>query len=143
MAEILSDDTFGRLKWDALLDCWLGGVDRPPGLHTEVAIWLPNGDLAAGLRLAHSSLEWLLSHEEQARFATATAMVEVYNDFWRNESEPISATEFVNRIELARIGFQDDGSLLLSYDGHDMFGGHMIDATFDADRSFRRASLVG
>ena len=39
--------------------------------------------------------------------------------------------------------FKDDGSLLLSYDGRDMFGGHVIDGLFKPYRSFRSAALVG
>ncbi|QEL14141.1 DUF2262 domain-containing protein [Limnoglobus roseus] len=143
MGEPLHDETFGRLEWDAVLKCWLGGIDWPPGLYTEVAIWLPNGDLAAGLHQARESLNWLRGHEEQARLAVAAEMVKVYNDAWRDEDEPITAAEFAGRTELARIGFEDDGSLLLSYDGRDMFGGHVIDGVFDADRSFSGGKLIG
>lgn len=143
MAEPFNDETFGRLEWDPVLNCWLGGIDWPLGLHTEVAIWLPDGDIAAGLRQARESLDWLRRHEDQARRAVAKEMVEVYNDAWRDEDEPITAAEFARRTELLRIGFEDDGSLLLSYDGHDMFGGHVIDGVFEANRSFRGANLVG
>jgi hypothetical protein len=141
--ESFHDETFGRLKWDASLNCWLGGIDWPPGLHTEVAIWLPDGDLAAGLAQARASLDWLQEHEEQARTAVAGEMAEVYNDAWSDEGEPVTADEFARRIELLRIGFEADGTLLLSYDGRDMFGGHVIDGVFKADRSFGGATLVG
>jgi hypothetical protein len=56
MVEPIHDETFGPLEWDPLLDCWLGGIDWPPGLHTEVAIWLPDGDSPAGLRQAREGL---------------------------------------------------------------------------------------
>jgi hypothetical protein len=42
-----------------------------------------------------------------------------------------------------RIGFGEDGSLLLSYDAGEMFGGHVVDAEFGPDRSFLGAGLVG
>jgi hypothetical protein len=143
VTEPFHDETFGRLEWDPLLDCWLGGIDWPPGLYTEVAIWLPDGDLAAGLHQARESLAWLRAHEEHARQAVASRMLGVYNDGWRREDEPITEAEFIRRIELMRIGFEDDGSLLLSYDDRDMFGGHAIDGIFKADRSFDAAHLVG
>lgn len=143
MADSLHDATFGRLEWDPLLECWLGGIDWPPGLHTEVAIWLPAGDAAAGLRQARDSLDWLRHHEQETRRAVAAEMTEVYNDAWRAEEEPLTADEFAHNIELLRIGFEGDGSLLLSYDAQDMFGGHVIDGVFKADRSFSGASLVG
>ena len=143
MAEPFHDEMFGRLVWDPVLDCWLGGIDWPPGLHTEVAIWLPNGDLVAGLRQARESLDWLRQNEERARLAVAAEMAEVYNDVWRGEDKPITVAEFARHTELVRVGFEDDGSLLLSYDGRDMFGGHVIDGVFEADRSYKGSNLVG
>ncbi len=143
MVEPIHDETFGRLEWDEVLNCWLGGIDWPPGLHTEVAIWLPAGNLDVGLRQARASLDWLQQNEEHARRCIAGELLEVYNDIWRDEDKPIAEDEFIRRTELVRIGFLDDGSLLLSYDGRDMFGGHVIDGFFEADRSFRGANLIG
>jgi len=139
----VNDAMFGVLNWDDGLNCWLGGIDWPPGLHTEVAIWQPGDDAAAGRRMAGEGLVWLKANEEYARRCVARQMVEVYNDVWRDEEDPISEDEFISRTELVRIAFWDDGSLLLSYDGGDMFGGHIIDGDFGADRSFRGANLVG
>jgi hypothetical protein len=141
--EPIHDETFGWLEWDPVLSCWLGGIDWPAGLHTEVAIWVPDGELAAGLRRARENLAWLKRNEENARRYVAGEMLEVYNDAWRDEDEPITEDEFIHRTELVRVGFYDDGSLVLSYDGRDMFGGHVIDGDFGADRSFRGANLVG
>jgi hypothetical protein len=143
MSAPIHDETFGWLKCDSMLNCWLGGIDWPPGLHTEVAIWLPGGQLAVGLRQARDGLVWLQRNEEHARRCVASKMLEVYNGAWRGEDEPITEDEFTARIELVRIGFQGNGSLLLSYDGRDMFGGHVIDSLFEADRSFRDATLIG
>jgi hypothetical protein len=143
MAQAIFNDVFGRLEWDGQLDCWLGGIDWPPGLHTEVAIWQPGQDVAAGLRMARDGLDWLQCCEEQARRQVAEALIEDYNDAWSQEPEPTTEDEFMGRIELVRIGFVEDGSLLLSYDAGEMFGGHMIDAEFAADRSFRGTGLVG
>jgi hypothetical protein len=143
MTEPIHDETFGRLTWDPLLECWLGGIDWPPGLHTEVAIRLPDDDLAVGLRRAREGLDWLRHNEEETRQLVAGKMLDVYNNAWRGEAGPVTEDEFTRRIELVRIGFEDDGSLLLSYHAGNMFGGHVIDGFFWADRSFRGANLVG
>jgi hypothetical protein len=142
MAEAIFNDVFGRLEWDDELGCWLGGIDWPPGLHTEVAIWLSD-DVAAGLRMAREGLEWLQDHEGQARGCVAEEMLEVYNDAWSDEEVPLTRAEFFRRLELVRIGLEEDGSLLLSYDAGELFGGHLVDAEFGPDRSFRGADLVG
>jgi hypothetical protein len=143
MVEPIHDETFGQLEWDEVLSCWLGGIDWPPGLHTEVAVWLPEGAGTTGLQQARESLDWLKRNEQSARRCVASEMLVAYNDAWWGEDEPITEDEFVGRIELVRIGFEDDGSLLLSYDAQDMFGGHVLDGSFAADRSFRGANLVG
>lgn len=132
---------FGHLRWDSFLDCWLGGIDWPPGLHTEVAIWVPNRDSTAGLCLAHDGLVWLQQHEAIARRYVAVELLELYNESWRTEATPISLEQFMRRTELVRIGFCDDGALLLSYDGRDLFG-RVIDADFSPDRAFRGCRLV-
>jgi hypothetical protein len=142
MVEPIRDETFGRLEWDELLNCWLGGIHWPPGLYTEVVL-SPPGQTDTGFQKAREGLAWLQSHEEHARRCVASEMLVVYNDAWRDEEEPLSEDEFIRRIELARISFGEDGSLLLSYDGRDLFGGHVIDVQFDADRSFRGTMLIG
>jgi hypothetical protein len=143
MAGAFFNDVFGRLTWDDNLGCWLGGIDWPPGLHTEVAIWVPAGDLLAGLRLAREGLEWLQEDEEgQACRCVAAEILEIYNDNWQDE-EPITEDQLVRYLELVRIGFWEDGSLLLTYDAGDLFGGHLIEGEFGPDRTFRGAGLVG
>jgi hypothetical protein len=143
MAEAFFNDVFGRLEWDGRLGGWLGGIDWPPGQNTEVVIWLPGDDVAGGLRAAAEGLEWLQDHEGQARRSVAEEMLEVYNDAWLEEGGPLTAAELFRRLELLRVGFEEDGSLLLSYDAGDLFGGHVVDAEFGPNHSFRGAGLVG
>jgi hypothetical protein len=143
MAEAFFNDVFGRLTWDGELGCWLGGIDWPPGMHTEVAIWLPGDDLAGGLRMASEGLEWLQAHEGQARRCAAEEMLEVCNNAWLGEEGPLTGAELFRRLELVRIGLEEDGSLLLTYDAGESFGGHLVDAEIGPDRSFRGADLVG
>src|SRR5437660_731567 len=127
MPAAIHNDVFGRLEWDDQLGCWLGGIDWPGDLYTEVAIWHPDSDVVAGLRMACDSLDWLQSQEEHARRCVAWEMVEVYNRSWSEEPFPITSDDLCGRIELVRIGFIEDGSLLLTYDPGDLFGGHVID----------------
>src|SRR3954467_6162761 len=126
MTQAIYSDVFGRLEWDPQLGCWRGGIDWPPGLHTEVAVWHPGEDVVAGLRTAGEGLSWLHYQEEHARRLVAAAMLEVYNDAWRGDEEEIVEDDLLGRLELAWVGFEEDGSLLLSYDAGEMFGGHFI-----------------
>ncbi len=142
MGEAIFNDVFGRLEWDRELGGWLGGIDWPPGRHTEVVLWLTD-DVAASFRQAREGLEWLQDREGLARGQVAEEMVEVYNEAWADEEGPLTRTEFFHRLELVRIAFEEDGTLLLTYDAGDLFGGHLVDAEFGPDRSFRGADLVG
>jgi hypothetical protein len=142
MAAIFND-VFGRLTWDGQLDCWLGGIDWPPGCHTEVAIWQPGDDVASGLGMAREGLDWLQGHEGHVRRCVAGKLLAVYNGAWCGDEGPLSEAAFLRRLELVRIGFEEDGTLLLSYDSQGLFGGHLIDAEFGPDRSFRGAHLIG
>src|SRR6516164_2489003 len=107
MAEAFFNDVFGRLTWDSNLGCWLGGIDWPPGQHTEVAIWVPDGDLLAGLRLAREGLEWLQADEGDICRCVAAEILEVYGDLWRDEEEPITEDQLARRLELVRVGFEE------------------------------------
>ncbi len=141
MSGALYNDIFGRLTWDDEHGCWRGAIDWPPGLQTEVAIWQPGADVAAGLRTARDGLDWLQTEDEHALRCVAGQLLHVYNTAWRQDEEPLAEDEFIRRIELLWIGFGDGGELLLSYDDGGLFGGHIIDAEFGPDRSFRGARL--
>jgi hypothetical protein len=70
-------------------------------------------------------------------------MVTTYNEAWRGEAAPLDADQLARRLELARIGFGADASMLLSYAAGDLFGGHVVDALLDPARTVSRAVLVG
>ncbi len=143
MAATIISDVFGRLTWDDELGCWTGTIDWPPGRHTAVAIWHPDTDVVAGLRMACDNLAWLKENDEDALRCVAGVLVDVYNDEWRDDAEPLTEDEFLRRLELVRIAFGEDGSLLLSYDASDLFDGNIVDGLFGPDGSFRGADLVG
>jgi hypothetical protein len=137
------NDVFGRLTWDERAGCWVGEIAWPEGLQTEVLLCHPGTDIAAGLRSARASLDWLKDSEEDARRCVAGQLLHVYNSAWREEVVPITEDEFVERLVPARIVFGADGELLLTYDGgEEMFGGQYVDAEFGPDGSFRGAKLV-
>jgi hypothetical protein len=137
------NDVFGRLTWDEQSSCWVGEIDWPPGLRTEVLLCHPGPDIAAGLRGARASLDWLKTSEEDARRCVAGQLLHVYNTAWRDEELPVSTEDFIARLELVRIVFGAEEELLLTYDGgEEMFNGQYIDAEFSRDGSFRGARLV-
>jgi hypothetical protein len=145
MADTFDDAVFGRLTWDAQLNCWLGGIDLTQGFHTEITVSGTEADRFMGFPAARESWAWLRAHEPEARRQVAAEMVVLYNDSWTDEDEPITAEQFADRIELIRASLGEDGSVLLSYgDGPtSMFGGHLLDAVFGPDKAYRGTHLIG
>lgn len=146
MAETIINDVFGRLTWDAYVLCWQGELSWPDGTDTKVSIFQEDDeDVAAALRRARDSLDWLQSHERHVRWCIAWALLEVYNDSWRKDPEPLTADEFVRRLSLrlTAAGFMQDGSLLLTYVDPELFPRRDIAADFEPDRSFSEAQLYG
>jgi hypothetical protein len=140
----IHEEVLGPLEWDDEFGCWVGGINWPGELHTELLVCCPGGDVAAGLRQARDGLDWLTGNEEHARSCVAGEMCSIWNLAWRQaDEERMSENEFTDFIELLRIAFLEDGSLLLSYDAGDLFGEHVIDADFNPERSFQSARLVG
>jgi hypothetical protein len=139
MAEAIFSDVFGRLTWDNHLGCWLGGIDWPLGRHTEVAIWQADEEVASALRRAGDGLDWLRTHEAHARLRIAAELAEV-DTSWQDEEAVWE--EFSRCLELIRIEFDEDGSLLLSYNPGELFGGQVLEAEFGPDRSFLGAGLI-
>ena len=145
MTDTHEDPLFGRLIWDEQLDCWLGGVDLTPDFYVEITIAGTDADRFAGFEVARESLSWFRSHELEARRQVAAEMAELYNHAWTDEDEPVSVEEFAGRIGLNRVSFEEDGSLLLSYDDGpmSMFCGHLMDAQFGPDKAYLNATLIG
>jgi hypothetical protein len=143
MAAKIHEEVLGPLEWDDQLGCWIGGIDWPGDWCTEILVCCPDGDVPAGLRQARDGLRWLEANEEHARRCVAGAMCNVWNLAWRGDEERMDEHEFMDCIELVWIRFEEDGSLLLSYDPGDLFGGHVVDGEFSRGRAFQGAHLVG
>jgi len=144
-----------RLVWDDQLRRWEGDVTFPSGRIVDVAIDLPdeqsydspetqetfNGVQAA----SRPFLLWFLEQEKELYDIVAAEMVILYNDAWTDEPE-ITAEEFASRIEMVHLSFQTDKkSFILSFsDGEmKMFGGHLIDASFNEEGRLEDCNLIG
>ena len=145
VVDTFEDPTFGLLEWDRQLNCWIGGVDLRPGFHVEITVSGTEEDRFMGFPAAKDNLAWLRGHEPDARRQVAAGMVELYNDAWTDEDEPVPVEEFSSRIGLLRASLGEEGALLLSYsDGPtSLFGGHLLDAEFGPSREYRGTHLIG
>jgi hypothetical protein len=94
---------------------------------------------------AHLIVAWLRASEVEAYGIVSRAMLKLYHDTWSDEP-PISAEEFTVRIELVNVSMPSDGNTFILWftDGEmEMFGGHIIEASFGADYQPRSAHRLG
>jgi hypothetical protein len=146
MSEAIFNDVFGRLTWDDRVGCWRGEIEWSAGQDVGVSLWHPGYDVARGLRLAGDSLAWLQAHELDARRLLAEEIYEGCSDAWEDDEDegkdPVTVTSIFRRLALMRIGFGEDGSLVLTYDVAELLAGQLVDAEFAPDRTFQGAYLV-
>ncbi len=81
--------------------------------------------------------------------AVQTKLLELYNDGWRQEDEPVlSEEEFSAQLEwqLLKINASDVVPIEFWYDPgelYESFGGHVVSVEVDAELQFRGANLIG
>ncbi|MBC7808336.1 MAG: DUF2262 domain-containing protein [Akkermansiaceae bacterium] len=136
---------FGFLYWDDNSDQWEASVEILPG--RKVGVFLSPDDKgdAEAIATGQAFLEWLTTHESDAREYAAREMAEGAEE-WRDPDvvpDEITYETFAARITLSEISIEADGTATLWYDDDDMFGGHVITVSINNTRTFVRAEMMG
>ena len=115
-------------------------------------------DAAAFARRIVAALD---DHDRRARDAAALALLDTYNDNWRDDDDddddddderigpggsapPLSAAAFVQRLTLYALNVANNESADLFYSDDGMFGGHsVVVGTSDGGATWPDADLVG
>ncbi len=136
------DPIFGELTWEDHLEWWTGQVTVTPDHSIQVALSTPEDGLETLLGQAHPLLAHIRQEEADLRQATAEALLELYNTAW-NEGPAIDGARLAACITLQAVTFYPDGSAELFYDDGDLFAGHMLLVSLDADGTLQDATLAG
>jgi len=142
---IITDDTFGDLTFDGGLDwyeaevLWLGAkvnlrvcgtVDEHPGIALSVAktLW-------------SEQLRW----NDRVRDRAVHDLLELKNDTWLDDDrdEPLTPTEFLDRVTLTSVTVETDGSFGFWFDDGDLFWGHAISVSGTLADGPLRAGISG
>ena len=140
---MLVSNLFGTLEWDDQIGRWLGECDWNRDLRVELAIEPRDVKDPSNLQSANEGYAWLRSNETDATARIRSAALQLYNTAWCVNQTPMSDDEFRHHLELMRIAFNGDGSILLTHDAGELFGGHVVDAILDPNRRFVGIELVG
>lgn len=138
----------GRLDWDAACGHWDGTAATPGGGAVRVFISPEDEDRVGFLKIAAELFLWATANERRILADAAEAsLLELYNDGWRQEGEPVLTTdEFADRMAWTSVDIasSDFMPVELCYGDDDrMFGGHSVVVQLGPDLAYRDFTLFG
>lgn len=141
----IDNPVLGVLTWNDDREQWEAAIELLPGLKVDISL-SPDGKgdeetIASG----QAFIEWIKSHEQEAREYAAREMTELAED-WRDEDEEpdeITPESFANRITLEAISMGAGGEATLWYDDGNLFAGHVVVVSVSPSREFTDAEMMG
>ena len=90
-------------------------------------------------------LDWARTTESECRNKIADDLLATYNEIWAEDNGmgQISREIFINKIVPESLILHLDGEGTWYYNDSDLFAGHSIEISIEADRSFNEAHLAG
>ncbi|TNE85000.1 MAG: DUF2262 domain-containing protein [Deltaproteobacteria bacterium] len=123
----------GELRWDGNLEWFKSsdglislvlGIDDPLDAHADRALDL-------------------LAREAALKQFAAEALLDTYNESWRDEGPPATASSFVGHLVLEGITVHDDLGAEAYFEDGDLFAGHVVLVSIDADGTPTDATIAG
>ncbi|HEX9048468.1 MAG TPA: DUF2262 domain-containing protein [Verrucomicrobiae bacterium] len=141
-------DYFGSMKLDERRRCYHAVLNVSPDRKVRVIIDWMGATPAEALKRSQEICERLRVREPEYRRKIASDLLRLYNDNWR-DGETLDADGFMRRISLSDISIgaadfdAEYGCASVSYSDGDLFAGHSIDVTLDADLNYVKSQIAG
>jgi len=142
MSEQIEDELFGTLSYDARLRWYRAQVEFSPSHRVELDISVEGVDPDMAIERARQIFPRVQLQEAALRLAAACEKLALYNDQW-SQGERIDAKEFSRRIALSSITIHPEGEVELWYADGDLFAGHWIAVSTDAELQFQHVEIAG
>jgi hypothetical protein len=146
-SETLRHPVLGELRWRPDDSHWATQVGPPAGGRVDVIVDPGDGDRHAFLEPAAKLFAWALKNERRVlRAALRAELLELYNDTWRREGEPVlSAKGLADRLQwsLLVVSAGDVVPVEFGYEAGGLFGGHSVTVEVDEDLRFSDIDLRG
>jgi hypothetical protein len=147
VSETLSHPDLGQLAWAPAPFHWSTEYRLTSGGRLDVFVEPYPSDRYAFLDRAAELFRWALDNEQRVfREALRADVLELYNDGWRQDGEPVlSEDEFAARLEwqLLKVKGSDAVPVEFWYDADWLFGGHAVVVQVGSGLQFQGAHLVG
>jgi hypothetical protein len=144
MREPFDDPVLGRVTWvPEPLDAWQCSLALPSG--RTIPVYITPDDSRKplhdqeGLEDLKVRVRWIVDNEQAKRTRIAERMFPAWQqDRYDEEIDMVTTIEgFRDAISLDGINFFEDNLPRLNYQDGGLFGGHAIEATLEADGSFK------
>jgi hypothetical protein len=146
-SETLRHPVLGELRWLPDDSHWATQVGPPAGGRVDVIVDPGDGGRHAFLEPAAKLFAWALKNERRVlRAALRAELLELYNDTWRREGEPVlSAKGLADRLKwsLLVVSAGDVAPVEFGYEAGGLFGGHSVTVEVDEDLRFSDIDLRG
>ncbi len=138
----IQDQDFGELTWDDRLAWWEGFIHLSAPepfqlyIHTQSS---PEREITSEARHAAARIR---ASEAAIRSYAADQLLETHNTGW-NESDAISAAEFIRRLVPEAVSLHPTGYAEVAFADDDMFWGHTVGVRIRADGNYQEAVVEG
>ncbi len=142
--EVLEHPTLGRLEWDEKYRWFAGRLTIGPSRSIRVTLdpftnFVPGqepnylDDPSAFADSCADRVHATLAEFDVVAGYAANELLPVHNDGDWCDGKPIGKEEFVARMSLTSVGIWQDGEAEIWFDDGDLFWGHAISVTTDAE----------
>ncbi|MBQ6453175.1 MAG: DUF2262 domain-containing protein [Coriobacteriales bacterium] len=150
LAPVVLHDSLCDFTLDKRYD-WYSGVIDWLGTQVEVLLNVETGETDASMQLAklHGICADMAACDARVRAYAAQELLEGARDWAadaaQDDEEPqeLSAEQFQERITPCSISIGDDGSVDFNFDDGNLFWGHVIIVSMDANGEFTGADIAG
>ena len=135
----------GTVMWNDDMTVWQGKVLLAPEQIVSIMLEPQESDGDQTIARGEALIQWVKGNEADARAYAADEMTDLAED-WRDEDEEadeITPEAFADRITLSEISLGSDGSAMLWYNDDNIFAGHVVVVSVNADRQFTEAQMMG
>jgi hypothetical protein len=147
LADTVTHPDFGELRWEPKSGWWFAQIELPSGERLEVLVQPGEEDRFAFLDRGAELFRWALGAQPQIlRDALQSELLELYNDVWREPTEPeLTAEELAGRLawSTVEVSASDLAPVVFGYEAADLFGGHTLAIEVDSELRFRDVDLQG
>ena len=147
MAESITHPDLGELRWDEQSSWWVTEFRLSSGKSLDVFIDPAEEDRLGFLEPAAKLFRWALGSEPSVlREAIRAELLELYNETWRQGSDPVlTAEELAGRLvwSVVEVSASDIVPVTFTYGAGDLFGGHCVAVEVGAKLRFRDIDLQG